>query len=76
MTYEPSEAVTFRQRLLISLGERGEVDYQESIRPRYYEERYTMKIYHEIAIRRQGDPPTIRMLNLWHSLSRRKELIE
>lgn len=32
MTYEPSEAVAFRQRLLTSPGERGEVDYKSSVR--------------------------------------------
>lgn len=32
MTYEPMEAVAFRQRLLTSPGERGEVDYKISAR--------------------------------------------
>ena len=43
MTYEPSEAVAFRQRLLKSPGERAEVDYKSSV-PFNGDDKYTLKL--------------------------------
>ena len=47
MTYEPSEAVAFRQRLLISPGERAEVDYKSSA-PFDGDDKYTLKLIRHI----------------------------
>ena len=47
MTYEPMEAVAFRQRLLTSPGERGEVDYKVSARFDG-DDNYTLKLIRHI----------------------------
>lgn len=47
MTYEPMEAVAFRQRLLTSPGERGEVDYKASARFDG-DDNYTLKLIRHI----------------------------
>lgn len=47
MTYEPSEAVAFRQRLLTSPGERAEVDYKSSA-PFDGDDNYTLKLIRHI----------------------------
>lgn len=68
MTYEPSEAVAFRQRLLTSPGERGEVDYKSSV-PFNGNDNYTLNLIRHIqgmankdggwlVIGFNGTPPT------------------
>jgi hypothetical protein len=47
MVYEPSEAAAFRQRLLISPGERAEVDYKISA-PFDDDDNYTLKLIRHI----------------------------
>ena len=47
MSYEPSEAVAFRQRLLTSPGERAEVDYKSSA-PFDDDDKYTLKLIRHI----------------------------
>ena len=47
MAYEPSEVVAFRQRLLISPGERAEVDYKSSV-PFDGDDQYTLKLIRHI----------------------------
>lgn len=47
MTYEPSEAVAFRQRLLTSPGERAEVDYKSSAQFGS-DDNYTLKLIRHI----------------------------
>lgn len=47
MTYEPSEAAAFRQRLLTSPGERAEVDYKISA-PFDGDDNYTLKLIRHI----------------------------